>query len=163
MEINEFNKGKYSDFGAETTIWGNKRAMVVVDCFHTTFEEVLPLVNDLLRYIEDEKSSVIKGLIDEDILGLAKDWVESGEEAEDSTEERRCFLLTDGTKVCLPIAEQDFVASLRFVGLNIYYEEKKADISAAVYIECEPDYFAGHSIEILMDGKGNIRDIGLIG
>ena len=85
------------------------------------------------------------------------------EEAEDSTEERRGYMVDDETAVYLPISEADFAASLGFNDIDISYDEKADDISACIYIDCDPDYFAGHSIEIYMDSKGNVDVVGLAG
>ena len=35
--------------------------------------------------------------------------------------------------------------------------------SAHIFINCDPDYFADHSIEVYMDSKGNVDVIGLAG
>ena len=45
----------------------------------------------------------------------------------------------------------------------ISYDEDEEDILVEGYIDCDPDYFADHSIEIYLDSKGNIDVIGLAG
>ena len=73
--------------------------------------------------------------------GLAEDWASSAEPAEDETQE--CYLMENGAKVFLPITKEDFAASLRYVSVTVYAGE---NISLELYLGCEPDYFAGHSI-----------------
>ena len=85
------------------------------------------------------------------------------DEAEDSTKERRGYMVDDETAVYLPISEKDFAASLEFDTIDISYDEEAEDISAHIFINCDPGYFADHSIEIYMDSKGNVDVIGLAG
>ena len=71
--------------------------------------------------------------------------------------------MEDGTKVYLPITEEDFASSLRFDGISVYYDDEKDDISASVYLVCKPDYFAYHCIEIFVEGDLTIEVNGLAG
>lgn len=162
MEINDFFESKYAEHEGNTTIWGEETGLLV-DCDGITFEEMLPLINNLLQFLENNKPTVVKALIDKGMLQLAEYWVENGEETEDSTDEHPSYVLYDGSTVTFPITEENFSNSLHLSGMNIDYYEDKADISADIFIDCEPDYFAGHSIEIFMDSKGNIEVNGLAG
>jgi hypothetical protein len=97
------------------------------------------------------------------MLALAEEWVESSGEAEGRTDGRKGYLVDDETVVYLPISEKEFAESLNFDTIDISYDEKEDDISAHIFINCDPDYFADHSIEVYMDSKGNIDVIGLAG
>ena len=143
-------------------VWGEE-ATILVDRGKRSLEEMLPLINKLVESLNN-KDAFVKALIDDGMLELAEEWVSSCEdEAEDSTKERRGYMVDDETAVYLPISEADFAASLEFDTIDISYDEKAEDISAHIFINCDPDYFADHSIEIYMDSKGNIDVIGLAG
>ncbi|MBP3352622.1 MAG: DUF2262 domain-containing protein [Lachnospiraceae bacterium] len=143
-------------------VWGEE-ATILVDRGKRSLEEMLPLINKLVESLNN-KDAFVKALIDDGMLALAEEWVSSCEdEAEDSTKERRGYMVDDETAVYLPISEKDFAASLEFDTIDISYDEKAEDISAHIFINCEPDYFADHSIEIYMDSKGNVDVVGLAG
>ena len=144
-------------------VWGEETT-ILVDRGKRSLEEMLPLINKLVEFLNHHKAAFVKALIDDGMLALAEEWVESCEdEAEDSTKERRGYMVDDETAVYLPISEKDFAASLEFDTIDISYDEKSDDISAHFFINCEPDYFADHSIEIYMDSKGNVDVVGLAG
>ena len=144
-------------------VWGEETIICVEKKTHS-LEDMLPLIQKLIAFLNKEKDTFVKALIDDGMLALAEEWVSSCEdEAEDSTEERRGYMVDDETAVYLPISEKDFAASLEFDTIDISYDEEEDDISAHIFINCDPDYFADHSIEIYMDSKGNIDVIGLAG
>lgn len=143
-------------------VWGEETT-ILVDRGKRSLEEMLPLINKFVESLNN-KDAFVKALIDDGMLALAVEWVSSCEdEAEDSTTERRGYMVDDETAVYLPISEKDFAASLEFDTIDISYDEKAEDISAHIFINCDPDYFADHSIEIYMDSKGNVDVVGLAG
>ncbi len=143
-------------------VWGEETT-ILVDRGKRSLEEMLPLINKLVESLNN-KDAFVKALIDDGMLALAEEWVSSCEdEAEDSTKEHRGYMVDDETAVYLPISEKDFAASLEFDTIDISYDEEAEDISAHIFINCDPDYFADHSIEVYMDSKGNIDVFGLAG
>lgn len=143
-------------------VWGEETT-ILVDRGKRSLEEMLTLINKLVESLNN-KDAFVKALIDDGMLALAEEWVSSCEdEAEDSTEERRGYMVDDETAVYLPISEADFAASLEFDTIDISYDEEAEDISAHIFINCDPDYFADHSIEVYIDSKGNIDVFGLAG
>lgn len=163
MTINDFITDDVFDYSAKTTIWGQENISIGVDCDGSSLEEMLPKINKLIQFLDSGKDKIVAALVEDDFLSLAEDWASSAEEAEDSTEERECYIMEDGTKVYLPITEEDFAASLGFDGISIYYDDETDDISASVYLVCQPDYFAYHCIEIFVEGNGEIKVNGLAG
>jgi len=144
-------------------VWGEETIICVEKKTHS-LEDMLPLIQKLIAFLNKEKDTFVKALIDDGMLALAEEWVSSCEdEAEDSTTERRGYMVDDETAVYLPISEKDFAASLEFDTIDISYDEEAEDISAHIFINCDPDYFADHSIEVYMDSKGNVDVIGLAG
>jgi len=143
-------------------VWGEETT-ILVDRGKRSLEEMLPLINKFVESLNN-KDAFVKALIDDGMLALAEEWVSSCEdEAEDSTKERRGYMVDDETAVYLPISEKDFAASFEFDTIDISYNEEAEDISAHIFINCDPDYFADHSIEIYMDSKGNVDVVGLAG
>ena len=144
-------------------VWGEETIICVEKKTHS-LEDMLPLIQKLIAFLNKEKDTFVKALIDDGMLALAEEWVSSCvDEAEDSTKERRGYMVDDETAVYLPISEKDFAASLEFDTIDISYDEEAEDISAHIFINCDPDYFADHSIEVYMDSKGNVDVIGLAG
>ena len=143
-------------------VWGEETIICVEKKTHS-LEEMLPLIQKLIAFLNKEKDTFVKALIDDGMLELAEEWVESSGEAEGRTDGRKGYLVDDETVVYLPISEKEFAESLNFDTIDISYDEKEDDISAHIFINCDPDYFADHSIEIYMDSKGNVDVVGLAG
>ena len=162
MDINEFKTSDVFDYEGKATIWG-QQVGIGVDCTDSTLEAMLPKIEKLVDFLDKGKDKLVKALVEDDFLSLAEDWASSAEEADESTEERECYIMEDGTKVYLPITEEDFANSLHFDGVSIYYDDEKDDISASVYLVCQPDYFAYHCIEIFVEGGLTIDVNGLAG
>lgn len=161
LELEDFkNDGKYSH--ANAFVWGEETS-VLVNIKTRSLEEMLPLIQKLIAFLNKEKDAFVKALIDEGMLKLAEEWVESSGEPEGRTDGRKGYLVDDETVVYLPISEKEFAESLNFDTIDISYSEKSDDISAHIFINCDPDYFADHSIEIYMDSKGNVDVVGLAG
>ena len=161
LELKDFkNDGKYSHGNA--FVWGEETS-VLVNIKTRSLEEMLPLIQKLIAFLNKEKDTFVKALIDDGMLELAEEWVESSGEAEGRTDGRKGYLVDDETVVYLPISEKEFAESLNFDTIDISYDEEAEDISAHIFINCDPDYFADHSIEIYMDSKGNLDVIGLAG
>lgn len=162
MEIKDFTASDVFDYEGKAAIWGES-VDIGVDCDGSSLEAMLPRINALVGFLDENKDKVVKALVEDGFLETAEDWASSAEEAEESTEERECYIMEDGTKVYFPITEEDFAASLHFNGITVYYDPEKDDISADVFLDCKPDYFAYHSIELFVDGSGDITVNGLAG
>jgi len=162
MEIKDITKSDVFDYEAKAEIWG-EQVGIGIDCDGSSLDAMLPLIEKLAEFLDKNKDKVVKALVEDDFLSLAEDWASSAEEAEESTEENECYIMEDGTKVYLPITEDDFAASLHFDGISVYFDDDKNNITSSVYLVCQPDYFAYHCIEIFVDGDGAITVNGLAG
>ena len=162
MDIKDFTASDVFDYEGKTDIWG-KQVGLGIDCDGSSLEEMLPRINKLAEFLDKNKDKIVAALVEDDFLSLAEDWASSAEEADESTEERECYIMEDGSKVYLPITEDDFAASLHFDGISIYFDDDKNDITSSVYLVCQPDYFAYHCIEIFVDGDETIKVNGLAG
>lgn len=162
MEITDFKPSEVFSFEGEAAIWGEK-VNIGVECENSSLEVMLPMINNLVAFLENNKAAVVEALAKAGIIDLAEDWACGAEEAEDSTEEHECYIMEDGSRVYFPITKEDFAKALHFDGISVYYDEDEDDISASVYFVCKPDYFAYHCIETFIDSKGNIEVNGLAG
>lgn len=118
-------------------------------------------VNEQLLWIESNRSKIEDYLLSEDFLSLAENWASSAEKAED--EEQECYVMEDGQKVFLPITDSHFRNSLRFSSVELNYEEEEEKPAINIYLQCDPDYFAYHVIDIMIDGDKNITSATLAG
>ena len=162
MTVKDITESEVFDYEAKSEIWG-EQVGIGIDCDGSSLDAMLPLIEKLTDFLDQNKDKVVAALVDDDFLSLAEDWASSAEEAEDSTEERECYIMEDGAKVYLPITEDDFAASLHFDGISVYFDDDADDISASVYLICQPDYFAYHCIEIFIESGMVINVNGLAG
>ncbi len=147
-------------------VWGEE-TKICVDKEDRSLEDLVPLINNLILFLNHNEDVVFKAIVvDAGMLKQAEYYIDCMEEAEESTEECRVFILDDGTVVNLPLAEEDFIESLHLNEVFIYFDNEEQDISATLSFYCMPDYFVdpetNHIIAVNMDSKGNIRDVELV-
>ena len=147
-------------------VWGEETE-ICVDKEKGPLEELVPLINNLLSFLNHNENAVMKAIVvDAGMLKQAEYYIDCMEEAEGSTEECRVFILEDGTVVTLPLAEEDFIESLHLNEVFIDFDNEEQELSATLTFYCRPDYFVdpetNHIIAVNMDSKGNIRDVELV-
>ena len=147
-------------------VWGEETE-ICVDKEKGTLEDLVPLINNLLSFLNHNENAVMKAIVvDAGMLKQAEYRIDCMEEAEGSTEECRVFILNDGTVVTLPLAEDDFIESLHLNEVFIEFNNEEQELSATLTFYCRPDYFVdpetNHIIAVNMDSKGNIRDVELV-
>ncbi len=160
LKIEDFRECEVCDCEADVEIWEQK-AVLIVDYNGGDVKEILPQINSLIEKLDNNKEMVVKALIDDGMLDLAEEWVSNGGE-----DENGFYTTIDGAKIKFPITEEFFANSLRFDGITIYADEDSDDISASMFLNCKPDFFAYHGIEItpeLIDGELNIEVNGIAG
>ncbi len=153
---NSFSKFSYCN----VFIWGEE-TKIRADKKEHSLEELVPLINKLISYLNHYEDIVFKAIVDDaGMLKKAEYYIDCMEEAEGSTEECRVFILEDGTVVTLPLAEEDFIESLHLKEVFIEFDNEEQDISAQLTFDCMPDYFPDpgvhHIIAVNMGSKGNI-------
>ena len=147
-------------------VWGEETE-ICVDKEKGPLEDLVPLINNLLSFLNHNENAVMKAIVDDaGMLKQAEYYIDCMEEAEGSTEECRVFILEDGTVVTLPLAEEDFIESLHLNEVFIEFNNEEQELSATLTFYCRPDYFVdpetNHIIAVNMDSKGNIRDVELV-
>ncbi|MCB2313370.1 DUF2262 domain-containing protein [Clostridium tagluense] len=160
-----------AECGVDVEIWDNyipislKIELKNKDTFdNTKIENYIKEFKKYLLWIENNKKAIFDALIENDMIQLAEEWVESSEET-----------IIDGKKVYvdgddifkLPITEEDFFNSLQFNSIGIRIDESKeiADsrIMIEAFIDTNPDYFAGHSMDVTVWDDYRISVNGLVG
>lgn len=160
-----------AECGVDAVIWDSyipislKINLKDEDTFdNTKIENYIKEFKKYLLWIENNKKAIFGALIEDDMIELAEEWVESSEER-----------IIDGKKVYvdgdhifkLPITEEDFLNSLYFnsIGITIDEDREIADsrIMIEAFIDTNPDYFAGHSIDVTVWDDYKISVNGLAG
>ena len=163
VELKDFSESDdENEYDACANLW-DKNLYISVTADILPLEDMIPMINDMLRGLNSQKEAFFNDLVDS-YLPQAEDWVLNlcEESEEDSTDEKRCFITDDYNEIYLPISKEDFLDSLN-LSIYVSYDKDESDILVDGYINCEPDYFAGHSIEFIVDGKGNFEIEGLAG
>ncbi|RXM71374.1 DUF2262 domain-containing protein [Clostridium tetani] len=117
-----------------------------------------------LTWIENNEKAICDALIESDMIGLAEEWVESSEETVINGEK----VYVDGDNIFkLPISEEDFYKSLYFNSIVVRIDEDMEIMDSRIMIEAfidtNPDYFAGHSMEVTITDNYKISVDGLAG
>ncbi len=151
-----------NEYDACAKVW-DKILYISVTADILPLEDMIPMINDMLKGLDSQKEAFFNDLVDS-YLPYAEEWVLNlcEESEEDSTDEKRCFITADCNEIYLPISKEEFLVSL-ILSISVSYDEDEEDIFVEGYINCNPDYFAGHSIEFSVDSKGNFEIEGLAG
>jgi len=163
VELKDFSESDdENEYDACANLW-DKNLYISVTADILPLEDMIPMINVMLKGLDSQKEAFFNDLIDS-YLPYAEDWVLNlcEESEEDSTDEKRCFITDDYNEIYLPISKEDFLDSLN-LSIYVSYDKDESDILVEGYINCEPDYFAGHSIEFIVDSKGNFEIEGLAG
>lgn len=152
-------------FAFETKLWGRSLKVEIltedIDVTDSTAAEILPEVERAVGFVNSHKAEIIAALIDDDALDMADDWASSAEEDPD---EEDCYIMEDGRKVRTPITEEVFTGMLGIAEASLEFCENTDKISSIqLYLTCDPDIFAGHALDVQIDGDGNIEVCGLCG
>lgn len=114
-----------------------------------------------ILWLENNKEAVCKALIEKDMIELAEEWVESGDEAIIDGK----VVYVDGDDIVeLPITEEQFCKSVYFNSMRISIDEdSKNRVDMNLFLDTNPDYFATHSIDLSIRDGYKISVLGLVG
>ena len=162
IAITELSPEETYSYEGVSQLWGGQVTVdISLDEDETALAEYLPLLEKHLAWLNAHRKEAVQALLDDDFLELAEDWASSAEPAED--EEQECYLMEDGQKVFFPITEEDFSCSLHLSSVVFDCEDGKDQISAELWCECSPDYFAYHSVLIYVNADGSMESGSLQG
>lgn len=165
------NNTGLAECGVDVVIWDSYITISLTinlkdeDIFdNTKIENYIKEFKNHLLWIENNKKEIFDALIEDDMIELAEEWVESSEER--IIDEKKVYV--DGDHIFkLPITEEDFFSSLYFnsIGITIDEDREIADsrIMIEAFIDTNPDYFAGHSIDVTVWDDYKISVNGLAG
>ncbi len=159
MKTEDFQPSEIFDYEITVKLWGRTDVHAGVDCDGRSLGKLIPKIEKLLTFLDDSREKITEALLKEGYLATAEDWASSAAACEDKED---CYIMEDGAEVQLPITAEDFATALEIDCLSIDFNEK-GEAEAGVYLVCEPDYFAGHCIEIELNGKGGIEILGIAG
>ncbi|MCB2296675.1 hypothetical protein [Clostridium tagluense] len=98
MNIRDFKKSDVFTFEAKCNLWNKENVNFSVDFFDEARGKELEILSEhlvdiekQLQWIGENRTSIEKALIDDDMVSLADDWASSAEEAED--EEQECYIM----------------------------------------------------------------------
>lgn len=170
LKIKDFTKGEYCDYEVMVDLWNNKNIYCSIkvpgnDNLNKLLEEYIFYINSRLTWIENNKKVIEDALIEDGMLELAEEWIEGADYFIVNDEE--IYEIDSDVPVKLPLLEKDFRNSIGIESFGIDVienedeEEYKTEVS--MYLECNPDYFAGHVIEVIVDSHNQIKVNGLAG
>ena len=125
------------------------------------FDILAEKITAQIKWIEENRKKMEKALTDHGCISLAEDWASSAEEADD--EEQECYIMEDGQKVFFPISEEEFLNSLYLESISIDFRRDTENPEMELFICCNPDYFAYHTLHVLVDFEKNVKCSGLAG
>lgn len=164
MTITDFSRGTDPfAFTAKAQLWGSSANVDIILDAETprnshTIEKIYPHIDRIVQRVDMKRAKIEQALLDSGWLDIAEEWAAQGRV---SKREQGCYLLEDGSKVYLPLTEDDFCDSIFAESVCIYFDEELEVNDVTVYLVCSPDYFAGRAIAVLIDSDGDIQIKGL--
>lgn len=153
-----FSEGTFCDFETECKVWNLNSVKVGINLnTDNDVEDYHDIVTENIAWIDRKRHLIEQAILENRMTESAEFWVSECEKAEDGR-----FILADGSRISVPISDNDFCKSLRIAELTINIEEDGTN-DMEIYFICKPDYFAGHCIEMTIDSEKNIVCDGLSG
>lgn len=138
-----------SPFGYEhnISIWGMNCNVTIYPNGNENADLSILLLNiqKCLQQINDTQKECFQSILDADMINLAEEWIaDEAAKVENANEE--CYLTDEGEKVFVPIAQKDFLQSIKLQSINLVLDENDENPLVELYLGCKPDYFFGHII-----------------
>ena len=103
-----------------------------------------------LQWLNTHQAEVFAAIEADGLYNDALEWLDHPETVEEDGVSY--VLLYDVGRVPLPYRKEDFFSSLALDGLSFSADSKSTEFIADMFLCTEPDVFAGHSIEIFLNG-----------
>ncbi|MCR5122283.1 MAG: DUF2262 domain-containing protein [Ruminococcus sp.] len=165
MSIRDFSRGndEKAAFTAKADVWGDEANLFVMLDNDTprgshTVEKIYPLVDKIAQKLDLRRRKIEDALLADGWLETAEDWAS---QCRVSKNDPNCYIMDNGDKVYLPLTEDDFCSGLYIESVCIYFDEELDINDVTIFIVCQPDYFAGRAIAVLLDSDGGIQIKGL--
>lgn len=163
MEYQDFREDELFSMKGKTTIWTDRMIDVCLQLSEERGkrEQVLryiDAINAQIDWIIQSRGVIADMLVKSGMVSLAEDWIAGSEELD-----AQIFRLEDGTEVKLPLSEKAFKESLRMESIVIDLRGGRENQTAELYLFCNPDYFAGHSLLVCINPDSTMECRGLAG
>lgn len=134
-----------------TRLWGGKADISAtcegkVQCMDKKLGSLSKQLNQHIKWIDKNKESIQKAILEDDMVELACQWMEGCELVE--ADGKICYELADGRRLPAPVTEEAFLNSLYVEGVDVNCSEE--EFLFDIFIGTEPDFFACHSIEVFI-------------
>lgn len=129
------------------SIWGMNCNVTIFPNGNENADLSILLLNiqKCLQQINDTQKECFQFILDADMINLAEEWIaDEASKVENANEE--CYLTDEGEKVFVPIAQKDFLQSIKLQSINLVLDENDENPLVELYLGCKPDYFFGHII-----------------
>lgn len=156
----EFKESCNCDFETECSLWNFSSVSVGININTDEdydIEDYSEKIEECINWLNKKRHIIEQAILDNNMTESAEYWVSAADKSDDGK-----YMLNDGNKVSLPISDDDFCKSLRLPELSLNFEDD-GNCDMELYFICNPDYFAGHCIEIIIDNEKNIVCDGLSG
>lgn len=156
----KLNEGKYYDFETQYDIWSFKSVNIGININiddDYNIDDYKDNIKKTLEWINRKRHVIEQAILDSNMTESAEYWIMVAEKLENG-----CYRLENGEEISLPLSDDDFCKSLCIPELLINFEED-GSCDMEIYFTCQPDYFAGHCIEVTVDNEKNIICDGVTG
>lgn len=137
------------------TLWGTEAGFSISyhndgqDC-----QEVLPryaeAADRCIGWLDAHQAEVFAAIDQEGLYDYVPDWLDGLETVEEDG--ITYAVLYDDSRLSLPYRKEDFFASIVPGWLSFSADHKSTSFILDMFLNVEPDIFAGHSIEVFVDG-----------
>ena len=167
IQVSDFESDGSTGFSGSFTMWGEDVCDVDIEFSDESDDpeadlcKYIAVVNERLNWLGDAREFIARSLIAGGIIGIAEQWCATYPQAQDEAQE--CYVVDDGSKVFLPITEEDFINSIHLDNVSIDLSEGAVKTGIQVFLRCRPDYFACHAIVVDIDVNGVVTNADLAG
>lgn len=156
-DIKDFTDSDYFSYESYCNLWNDEKISLIIDFGEKSDKAAMLLkyiekINDILKWIEDNKKKISEFLISKQCITLAEEWASTNEEIQENS-----YKNSLGEIINIPITEEDFYNAMYLDSILIDFEEDEARPDTTMHILFEPDYFKHHSIIVYVDGYKNIE------
>lgn len=172
-------------------LWGDKEIETTIDFVDgignkIKVKRLLPLIEEKLEFIDNNKKWIVETIIEENILSEMDEskysFIEKPFKPKKNADflsqlekyvrtklkkkmidKKTYYLDVNNERITLPISEKDFFDSLKIsdIEMNLYSMGAEYDIEVAFKIRAIPDYFAEHYLEIILDSENELNILDL--
>lgn len=155
--IKDFYESDYFSYESECCLWKKKNIPLIIDFGYEADKSEMLIkyedkINEILNWINKNKKAVCDFLIENQCITLAEELVLGNEKIKENS-----YKNDFGDTINIPITDEEFCKAMHLDSVLIDFEEDESKPDTTMHILFKPDYFAGHSLIIYLDGDKNIE------